>query len=156
MLFTSRHRAAKFVLGIVTAVFLVAAGYSAGLLVQSQRDLRNSSAAEIFQSVRLHKDLSVGVYNHAFRDIEGDLAASLHNARYKMSLADLPDLLWGEKDNWVQTWRDKTFAEAVGLHRARPDIVFPEDVRKSLETFIPQNKVAELGLSDYTGYQPTP
>ena len=130
--------------------------YSAGLLVQAQRDLRYSSASEIFRSVKLHKELSVGVYNHALRDTEGDLADYLHNARYTMSLADLPDLLQGDKDKQIQTWQDKCFADAVGLHRARPDIAFPDDVRKSLETFVPRNKIVEVGLNDYAGYQPAP
>ena len=145
----------KIAIRVGAALVLLFVGYSAGLLVQFQRDIRLNAAMNIDGAIKLHKQLSVGSYGHALHDTETDLGAYLHNARCNVGLSDLPGLLRGGAFDQFQTdWRDGAFAAAVGLHRDRPDIAFPSDVKLSLESFVPRNKVVQVATDYYAHYQP--
>ena len=157
MLFTRHRRIPKSAVRTVVALRLVLIGYSACFLVQAQRDLRFTAAADLYRDTKLHKQLSVGAYSQALHDTESDLGADVHNACYTTSFSELPGLLRGDAANqFAANWQDGAFAAAVGLHRARPDVAFPNDAKTSLEAFVPRDKVAEASIGWYSGYRPVP
>jgi len=150
-----KERIIKITLYFASASALLFVGYSAGLSVQHQREVRFASDCRLYQYVALHKELSLGSYESARRKIESEIIDGVRGTHYQTEAEDFPRLLSaGAFDQFSIDWRDKAFALAVGFHRAQPEVVFPPDLRQELDSFVPANEQVRIATSFYAQDKP--
>ena len=145
----------KTVLYSATGAFLLFAGYTAGLVIQQRQDIRTDAYSRLFEEVRLHKQLSTGLYEQAIRDCEFRLRMSEPQTRWNLSLTNWPSLIKASTSESVDAdWQDRAFASLAGLHHVRPEIAFAPETTQRMETFAPQTQSVRDAFSWYAEYKP--
>ena len=147
----------KTAIYILSVLALITLGYAAGVFFQHQREVRSLAAMNLYQAIKLHKELSVGyyAYDRALHEAENQIDSSLQYFYYSDTIYDLPRLLRaGAFDQFEADWQDKALAMAVSLHRMRPDISFSSKAKQRMETFVPSNDTVRQALTYYSYYDP--
>ncbi len=139
---------------LAAGLFLAFAGYTAGLFVQHQREVRTRAYCQLYELIPRHKERVLADYDRAYelQCIEREIGRCVQCTRYATSWEDVPRLLRGgatASDEWETDWRDKAIAAAAGFHRDRPDIALPPDVKQELENFVPRDEDVRNCLNVY-------